>query len=49
MELFNRTFFRFAFGFIGIIMFSVGIIFVVSRIQDSRKHADCPAACAKAR
>ncbi|KKU79491.1 MAG: hypothetical protein UY04_C0007G0002 [Parcubacteria group bacterium GW2011_GWA2_47_7] len=32
MELFNKTFFRFAFGFIGIIMVSVGIIFALSPI-----------------
>jgi hypothetical protein len=33
MELFNRTFFRFAFGFIGIIMISVTIIFLVSALS----------------
>jgi|GEM_PF-3676146 len=33
MQYFNRTFFRLAFGFIGIILCSVAVIFIVSRLK----------------
>lgn len=33
MNLFSKTFFRFAFGFIGIVMLSVVVIFTVSSIR----------------
>ena len=36
VEFFNKTFFRFAFGFIGVILFSIVVILVANTIQEKR-------------
>ncbi len=48
MDLFNKTFFRFAFGFIGIILASVAII-VVANAMGAKQGGDtaCVGNCAK--
>ncbi len=33
MNLFNKTFFRFAFGFVGVILVSILVIFVTNTFQ----------------
>ncbi len=45
MELFSKTFFRFAFGFIGIVMLSVVAIFTVSSIRGD--GTNCLIGCAE--
>lgn len=47
MNLFNRSFFRLAFGFIGIIVISMSIIFVIGELKDVRQVAECGGRCAK--
>ena len=50
MDLFNKTFFKFAFGFIGIILLSVAVIIIVNTLGERRagKTATiCLTDCAK--
>jgi hypothetical protein len=49
MDLFNKTFFRFAFGFLGIILFSVAVIIFANEFMHKGQMAsicltDCQAA-----
>ncbi len=46
MDLFNKTFFRFAFGFVGIILFSIAIIFIVNAFAHGEGATPCMANCA---
>jgi len=39
MDLFNKTFFRFAFGFLGIILFSVAVIVFANEFTRSDEMA----------
>ncbi len=45
MDLFNKTFFRFAFGFIGIILISIAIILAVNTFEQKRGDTSCLMNC----
>ena len=46
MQFFNKNFFRLAFGFIGIIVFSMILIFIVSELKSRRNMESCGEKCA---
>lgn len=46
MNLFNKSFFRFAFGFIGIIVFSIAMIVLANALAPDGMTAQCAENCA---
>jgi disulfide bond formation protein DsbB len=46
MDLFNKTFFRFAFGLLGIILLSVAMIFIASAFTHEGGLKPCTTDCA---
>lgn len=45
MDLFNKTFFRLAFGFVGIILFSVALIFIANAFTSDGIFRPCTVNC----
>jgi hypothetical protein len=45
MDLFNKTFFRLAFGFVGIILFSVALIFIANAFTADGALRPCTTDC----
>lgn len=49
MSLFNKTFFRFAFGFLGIIFLSIMMIFFAHAFTRGEEPIQCAENCAHAK